>query len=175
MRERSFSPLVLKAVAAGGLPKISSPIFLAERYAHSSEAIDFRRFAGKRVGVLGIGASALDNAAAALEAGAAKVDLCFRRPTIPRVNLLAWMNFAGMLGHFGELSDLERWRYMRRIREDVPLPPPQEAFWRCRKFKNFAWHANCAWHSIRDQGDALTVETGCRPIQVRLRYLWYRL
>jgi cation diffusion facilitator CzcD-associated flavoprotein CzcO len=130
-----------------------------ERYAHSVDDIDFSRLAGKRVGVLGIGASALDNAAAALEAGAARVDLCFRRVKIPRVNLLTWMNFAGMLGHFGDLSDLERWRYMRRIEEDIPLPPPQEAFWRCRKFENFAWHANSAWHSIRDDGDVATVKT----------------
>jgi len=131
----------------------------AELYAHSADDIDFGRLAGKRIGVLGIGASALDNAAAALEADAARVDLCFRRADIPRINLLAWMNFAGMLGHFGDLSDLERWRYMRRIVEEVPLPPPQEAFWRCRKFENFAWHANCAWHSICVQGDVATVET----------------
>jgi cation diffusion facilitator CzcD-associated flavoprotein CzcO len=131
----------------------------AERYAHSVNAIDFNRMAGKRIGVLGIGASALDNAAAALEAGAARVDVCFRRAEIPRINLLTWMNFAGMLGHFGDLSDLERWRYMRRILEQVPLPPPQEAFWRCRRFKNFAWHADCAWHSIQERGKVTVVET----------------
>ena len=50
----------------------------AERYAHSTDDIDFGRLAGKRVGVLGVGASALDNAAEALEAGASK-----RRPLLP--------------------------------------------------------------------------------------------
>jgi FAD-dependent urate hydroxylase len=108
----------------------------AERYAHSADDIDFRRLAGKRVGVLGVGASALDNAAAALEAGAARVDICFRRADIPRVNPLGWTSFAGMLGHFAELSDLERWRFMRHIFEELPLPPPQNAFWRCRTFEN---------------------------------------
>ena len=122
----------------------------AERYAHSADDIDFRRLAGKRVGVLGVGASAFDNAAAALEAGAARVDLCFRRAEIPRVNPLIWMNFAGMLGHFGELTDLERWRFMRHILEELPVPPTQDTFWRCRRFENFAWHANCAWKSVRD-------------------------
>ena len=130
-----------------------------KRYAHSVDDIDFSQLAAKRVGVLGIGASALDNAAAALEAGAAKVDVCFRRADIPRVNLLTWMNFAGMLGHFGELNDLQRWRYMRRLMEEAPLPPPQEAFWRCRKFENFSWHADCPWHSIRERGDCAVVET----------------
>jgi cation diffusion facilitator CzcD-associated flavoprotein CzcO len=131
----------------------------AERYAHSTEDIDFAWLAGKRVGVLGVGASAVDNAAAALEAGAARVDLCFRRAEFPRVNPLAWTHFAGMLGYFGELSDLERWRFMLRILEEFPQPPPQDSFWRCRRFENFAWHANCGWHSVRDEGEVATVET----------------
>ncbi len=131
----------------------------AERYAHSADDIDFRKLAGKRVGVLGVGASAFDNAATALEAGAARVDLCFRRADIPRVNPLIWMNFAGMFGHFGELSDLERWRFMRHILEELPVPPTQDTYWRCRRFENFAWHANCAWRSVRDGAGVATVET----------------
>jgi FAD-dependent urate hydroxylase len=131
----------------------------AERYAHSTDDIDFDRLAGKRVGVLGVGASALDNAAAALEAGATRVDLCFRRANFPQVNPLVWTHFAGMLGYFGELTDLERWRFMRRILEEFPQPPPQDAFWRCRRFENFVWHTNCAWHSVRDEGNVAAVET----------------
>jgi cation diffusion facilitator CzcD-associated flavoprotein CzcO len=109
--------------------------------------------------VLGVGASALDNAGAALEAGATRVDVCFRRADIPRVNPLIWTNFAGVLGYFGELTDLERWRFMRHILEDLPVPPPQDSFWRCRRFENFAWHANCTWLSVRDEGNVATVET----------------
>ena len=131
----------------------------AERYAHSADDIDFRRIAGKRVGVLGVGASAFDNAAAALEAGAARVDLCFRRPHIPRINPLMWMNFSGMLGHCAELTDLQRWRFMRHILQERPVPPTQDTFWRCRRFKNFVWHPNCAWHSVRDSGGVARVET----------------
>lgn len=129
------------------------------RYAHTADEIDFGRLAGKRVGVLGIGASALDNAAEALEAGATRVDVCFRRADIPRVNPLIWTNFAGMLGHFADLTDLERWRFMRYILEKPPMPPPQDTFWRCRRFENFAWHANCAWQSIHDNGGIVAVET----------------
>src|SRR5207237_5571779 len=102
---------------AAGLP--------AQRYAHSTDEIDFGRLAGKRVGVLGVGASAFDNAAAALEAGATRVDLCFRRAEIPRVNPLIWMNFAGMFGHFGELSDLHRLLFMRHLLEERPVTPTQ--------------------------------------------------
>jgi cation diffusion facilitator CzcD-associated flavoprotein CzcO len=69
------------------------------------------------------------------------------------------MNFAGMFGHFGELTDLERWRFMRHILEERPVPPTQDTFWRCRRFENFAWHANCAWRSVRDEAGVATVET----------------
>ncbi|HEX3983158.1 MAG TPA: NAD(P)/FAD-dependent oxidoreductase, partial [Acidisoma sp.] len=75
------------------------------RYAHTSEPIDFARLSGKRVGVLGAGASAFDNAATALEAGAARVQLCVRRPLLPRVNPYRWMEQAGFLGQFAELPD----------------------------------------------------------------------
>jgi cation diffusion facilitator CzcD-associated flavoprotein CzcO len=131
----------------------------AQRYAHAADEIDFARLAGMRVGVLGVGPSALDNAAAALEAGASRVDLCFRRQDIPRVNPLIWMNFGGMLGQFGELTDLERWRFMRHILEERTAPPPQDAFWRCRRFENFHWHANCVWHSVYEADGAAKVDS----------------
>jgi FAD-dependent urate hydroxylase len=134
-----------------------------ERWTHSSDKIDFRRLKGKRVGVLGAGANAFDNAAAALEAGAARVDMCLRRAELPRVNPLIWTNFSGMLSHFAELDDLHRWRFMRYILEKPPMPPPQEAFWRCRKFDNFAWHTNCAWHAVRFDGKVATVEAQGGP------------
>ena len=136
----------------------------AERYARSADDIDFRRLAGKRVGVLGAGASAFDNAAAALEAGASRVDLCFRRAEMPRVNPLIWMNFAGLLGHFAELADLERWRFMRHILEELPVPPTQDGFWRCRSFENFEWHADCAWQSVREEAGVAKVETKARHL-----------
>jgi cation diffusion facilitator CzcD-associated flavoprotein CzcO len=67
-----------------------------------------------------------------------------------------------MLGHFGELTDLERWRFTRHILQELPQPPPQDAFWRCRKFENFVWHPNCAWRSVREEGEAAMVETDAR-------------
>lgn len=162
--ERVYTRKIVLATGIEGSGRWRAPPDLVgglrrSRYAHSSDAIDFRRLAGKRVGVLGVGPSAVDNAAAALEAGAKRVDLCFRRPDIPRVNPLIWMNFSGMLGRFGELTDLQRWRFMRHVLEALPAPPPQDAFWRCRKFENFVWHSDCAWRSIRDKGNTAVVQT----------------
>ena len=53
-------------------------------WAHTGEAIDFGALAGRRVAVLGAGASAFDNAATALEAGAAEVAVYCRRPALQR-------------------------------------------------------------------------------------------
>ena len=116
-----------------------------------------------------------DNAAVALEAGAARVDMCLRRAELPRVNPLIWTNFSGMLGHFAELDDLHRWRFMRYILEKPPMPPPQETFWRCRKFDNFAWHTNCrmARGPLRRQGRDRRDRRW--SLHVRLHHLCHRL
>ena len=120
--------------------------------------IDFGRLAGRRIGVLGAGASAFDNAATALEAGAGSVDLCLRRRDIPRINPYRWMESAGFLGHYAEMPDLMRWRFMRHIFE-LNQPPPQDTFWRCRKRANFAYHTGCPWTSVEMQGDEIVVGT----------------
>ena len=53
---------------------------------HSSEDINFDDLHGKEVAVIGISASAIDNAATALEAGASRKDILARAPAVPRVN-----------------------------------------------------------------------------------------
>ena len=50
---------------------------------HAAQPIDFASLRGKRVAVIGAGASAFDNAATALEAGAAEVHLFCRRARDP--------------------------------------------------------------------------------------------
>src|SRR6185369_1456290 len=71
---------------------------LPERlYAHTRADIDFRALAGKRIAVLGAGASAFDNAATALEHGARELHLCFRRPAPVKVNAYRWAEFVGFL------------------------------------------------------------------------------
>jgi cation diffusion facilitator CzcD-associated flavoprotein CzcO len=110
-----------------------------DRYAHTAEPIDFTGLAGKRVAVLGAGASAFDNAATALEHGAARVDLLARRESLPRVNPNRWIEFHGFLSHFAELPDALRWRYMRTLFA-MSQPPPQETWDRCAAHPQFAVH-----------------------------------
>jgi len=140
------------------IPEFIRAAVPAERFAHTAQEIDFARLAGKRIGVLGAGASAFDNAATALEAGAASVALCLRRREIPRVNPYRWMESSGFLGHYAEMPDLLRWRFIRHI-FDLNQPPPQDTFWRCRRHENFSWHTFCPWTGVAMQGEEIVVAT----------------
>jgi hypothetical protein len=75
------------------------------------------------------------------------------------------MNFAGMLGHFGDLTDLDRWRFMRHILEELPVPPTQDAYWRCREFENFAWHPDCGWSFIDESCGIARVRSSNRRFE----------
>lgn len=81
------------------------------RYAHTGDPIDFDALANKTVAVLGAGASALDAAATALEAGAAEVHLFTRRPELQIQG--PGPGGAGDIGardNFHRRSDADRWR-----------------------------------------------------------------
>jgi cation diffusion facilitator CzcD-associated flavoprotein CzcO len=154
---------IILATGIDGSGRWNVPDFVSEsiprdRYAHSADIIDFGALAGKRVGVLGNGASAFDNAAVTLEDGAARVDLCLRKPTFPRVNAHKWMEFAGFLGHYWTLPDIERWRFMRQV-TSMSQPPPPDTLRRCRAFANFNIHTAAGWQKIEMRDDEIAVET----------------
>jgi FAD-dependent urate hydroxylase len=129
-----------------------------DRYAHTSEMIDFAALAGRRIAVIGAGASAFDNAATALEQGAAAVDLYCRRSKLPAINPNRWIEFSGFLRHFGDLDDAMKWRFMKLI-FDMNQPPPQDAFERCIRFSNFTLHLGSPFKHINVKGDAIELET----------------
>ena len=92
-------------------------------WSHTADAIDFARLRGKRVAVIGAGASAFDNAATALEAGAAEVLLLCRRAELQRVQPYKIIANPGFLRNFGALDDADRWRiadHLLTIREALP-------------------------------------------------------
>lgn len=117
------------------------------RVKHSSEDIDFAALAGCRVAVLGASASAFDNAAEALEAGAALVDLYCRRPALPQVNKSKWASFPGMFKGFAALDDATRFRIFSYILEEA-TPPPYESVLRCDAHANFAIRFGEPWRDV---------------------------
>ncbi len=126
--------------------------------AHASEPIDFAALAGKRVAVLGAGASAFDNVATALEAGAAEVSLHCRRAELQRIQPYKAISFPGFLRHFGTLDDARRWRFMNyllSVREALPV----ETWNRVTRHANFSLHTSSPWDAVAVEGNAVRITT----------------
>ena len=145
---------------AGGwaVPAFIRDALPPDRYHHTNGPVDFARLRGARVAVLGHGASAFDNANAALDAGAARVDLCFRRRTLPRVNPYRHIESAGMMTHYPDLDPAIRWQIARHIRL-VDQPPPRRTLDRALANPRFRLHPASPWRSVELAGDAIVVET----------------
>ncbi|WP_419899614.1 NAD(P)/FAD-dependent oxidoreductase [Roseomonas sp. USHLN139] len=132
--------------------------------AHAADPIDFAALRGRHVAVLGAGASAMDNAAMALEAGAASARVFCRRPEPQLVQPYLWLTFPGFLRHLSELDDRWRWRFMRHImslREGFPQPT-----WdRCARQPGFALVAGTPWLGARAKDDGVQIDTPGGPVQ----------
>lgn len=131
-----------------------------ERYALASEHIDFSRLAGKRIAVLGAGASAFDNASTALESGAREATVCIRRTDIQRVNPQIWMGKAGFLRHYADLDDEMKWRFMHHF-FNLNLPAPQDAYNRLSGLPGASIRQNAAWKDV-----ALVNDSGFEEIEI---------
>ena len=118
------------------------------RWAHSSDVMDYAMLAGKRVGVVGAGASAMDSAATALEAGAASVDLLIRRDDIPRINKGKGAGNPGLT--HGHLNLPDDWK-IRHYINAAQVPPPPQAPARVAPPNAPAWAAACGtrWSTTR--------------------------
>jgi cation diffusion facilitator CzcD-associated flavoprotein CzcO len=128
------------------------------RYAHTRDDIDFAALRGKRVAVLGAGASGFDNAATALDHGAASVHLLFRRPKLVNVNAYRWAEFVGFLKHLGDLPDADKYRFIAQIVKMGQLPPA-DTLARAQAHAGFHLHAGAAWRKLALRGDVIEIET----------------
>jgi cation diffusion facilitator CzcD-associated flavoprotein CzcO len=161
--QKLFARKVVLATGIEGSGRWVMPAGIAEalprdRYAHTSNQIDFASLAGKTVAVIGAGASAFDNAAMALESGAASVELSARRKALPTVNPNRWMEFAGFLRHFGDLDDARKWRFMKLI-FDMNQPPPQETFDRCTRYQSFSIRLGCPLERVGFENEKILLTT----------------
>jgi cation diffusion facilitator CzcD-associated flavoprotein CzcO len=133
-------------------------------HASTADPIDFAALEGKSVAVIGAGASAFDNAATALEAGA-DVHLLCRRDVPQVVQPYRWLTFTGFLRHLSELDDAWRWRFMAAImamREGFPQP----TYDRCARHPGFHLHEGAPVLSARAEGDGVVIETPRETLRV---------
>lgn len=133
----------------------------ADKRAHTCDEIDFARLKGKTVAVLGAGASAMDNAAVALEHGA-DVRLFCRRAEPMIIQRYRWLTFAGFLRHLGDMPDEWRWRFMRVIltaREGFP----GDTYKRVTAFPNFMMEVGRPWTGASMESGRIRLETPRGP------------
>jgi len=97
--------------------------------------MDYSKLAGKRVGVIGVGASSMDSAATALEAGAASVDILIRRSVMPRINKGKGAGNPGLTYGHVNLPDEWKWRIRHYINAQQ-IPAPSGSVQRVSKFDN---------------------------------------
>ncbi len=161
-RERILARHVVLATGREGLggpfiPDIARDL-PKHLYAHSSDDIDFAALRGRRVGLVGAGASAFDNAASALEAGAAGVDLFIRRSELPRINKLTGIGSPGLVHGFLHLPDDWKWRFLHYAAQ-AQVPPSRDGVLRVSRYEQARFHLGSPLESITPHGDALRVVT----------------
>ncbi|MES1176622.1 MAG: NAD(P)/FAD-dependent oxidoreductase [Myxococcales bacterium] len=140
------------------VPSAVSSSLPREVYAHTRDEIDFAALRGKRVAVLGAGASGFDNAATALENSAAEVHLLFRRQQLVNVNAYRWAEFVGFLKHHADLPDAEKWRFILQLLRMGQLPPA-DTLARAKQHPDFHLHAGSGWKELSMQDREVKIVT----------------
>lgn len=151
--------LVLSTGVDGcGTPRIPAQVREAlEPALYSHTHAPLPDLSGKRVAVLGAGASAFDAASTALEQGAAQVHLFARRPDLARGSRMKAFSHVGAFAFFHTLPDADRWQLMRAYRESGGAPP-RHAVQRAAAFENFHLHPGSQWQRLRQQGKKILLD-----------------
>jgi len=163
---RTETVLAREVVLANGLegcgtwhiPEILTDNLPADRYVQANTEFDLAMLRDKRVIVIGANAGGFDSAAAALEAGATKVDLLVRRDEITRVNAHKPIDSIAWLKHFADLDDATRWRLMVHVMRNNQ-PPPQDTFDRAANMPGFQMREGAGMTAARMSGDEVIIET----------------
>jgi cation diffusion facilitator CzcD-associated flavoprotein CzcO len=108
--------------------------------------------------VVGAGASAMDNAATALEAGAARLDMFVRRKELPRINKFTGIGSQGVVHGFAGLPDEWKWRFLDYAMGQQ-TPPPRPSVLRVSSFEQAHLHLESPITDLRQDGDHVVVTT----------------
>lgn len=158
--------LARKVVLATGIqgggewhvPPFVSAALPAGRYQHSSSVFDYSPWAGKRIGILGSGASAFDNASHALGAGVAEAHVFARRTDLQRVNPIRHMESTGLTKRYALLDDKEKYRALGHFLA-LNQPPTMDTFQRAAAHQGFRLHLGAPWTGVRMDGEEIVVAT----------------
>jgi hypothetical protein len=125
-------------------------------WAHSADEIDFAALKNKCVAVIGVGASAVDNSAEALEHGAAEVRHLIRRNEMPTINKMMGIGSYGFTAGYAALPDEWRWRFMQYAFA-TQTPPPHGSTLRVSRHENAYFHFGKETIRINQQGRIIKI------------------
>ncbi len=160
------SLLTRKVVLATGIqgggewyvPEFVSRSLPRHLYGHTSEAVDYEALKGKSIGLLGGGASAFDNAQTALGLGVREVHVFIRRPDLPRINPIRFMENAGFLHHFANLDDATKYEGISFFLNHSQ-PPTNDTFSRAAAYPGFHLHVSSPWQTVEPSETGVRVTT----------------
>lgn len=162
-QETTRKIILATGMVGSGAPNIPASIAALpkETWIHTDDVFDLALYKGLSVGVLGAASSAFDAAATALELGAREVHLFVRNSDLTHVTRIKGMSYPGVLNHFHEFSDDERWNLMRYFlqRSSGPIA---ETVQRATQFPNFHLHFNAPWDTARMEDGMILVEAARR-------------
>jgi FAD-dependent urate hydroxylase len=130
-------------------------------YAHTSKTIDFEALKGKKVAILGGGASAFDNANFALSEGVGEAHVFVRRKEMPRINPIRQMEVSGLIERFHTLSDADKYAAIAHFFKHNQ-PPTNDTFKRASSWPGFNLHLGAPWLDVEatDEGAVVTTPQG---------------
>lgn len=165
---RVYTRRLVLATGRSGLGGFAVPDFLQgidrQFWAHSADDIDFAALQGKRVAVIGAGASSMDNAATALESGAGAVDLLIRRQQMPRINKMTGIGSQGVVHGMHQLPDAWKWKFVDYT-ASTQTPPPRSSTLRVSRHANARFFLDCGINAVSQEADGLLIDTTQGPLR----------
>jgi len=146
---------------AGGLvwPSFVPRDLVPDLAIQACEPLDFAPLAGKSLAVIGAGASAWDNAATALERGAASATLYVRAKTLPQINKGRGSTGPHYFHGWDALTPEQRWELMGYML-DVRSPPPHETVHRALRLPGFSIVFGAPTLGARREGGQVVLTLG---------------
>ncbi|KKI90443.1 monooxygenase [Bacillus sp. SA1-12] len=165
-RAPSQTLLARKVILATGIqgggewrvPKMISENLPSHLYSHSSKPIDFSLLKGKKIAILGGGASAFDNANYALSEKVSEAHVFVRRKELPRINPIRQMEGSGLIECFYSLPDQEKYEVMSHFFINNQ-PPTNDTYDRAASWPGFCLHLSSPWLDVKPVKEKVEVTT----------------